>query len=74
MSQGDLSDQLSYHEALAELETILDAIEHDEVDLDELAQKVERAASLLSWCRDKIDRAELQVRRVVEALDAPPRP
>ena len=59
-----------YSEAIAELEQILDQIENDEVDLDDLGSKVERAAELISLCRGKIERAEMQVERIVTSLDA----
>lgn len=59
----------SYRLALEELETILDAIENDDVDIDDLAQKVERAAILLNVCRDKIERTEMQVRRIIDTLE-----
>lgn len=60
---------LSYRLALEELETILDAIENDDVDIDDLAEKVERAAVLLHVCRDKIERTEMQVRRIIDTLE-----
>ncbi|MEC9396011.1 MAG: exodeoxyribonuclease VII small subunit, partial [Myxococcota bacterium] len=55
--------------ALNELEQILDQIEGGEVDLDDLGAKVERAAALIQLCRGKIERAEVQVRRIIESLD-----
>ena len=64
------SQEPRYSEAIAELEQILDQIENDEVDLDDLGGKVERAAELISLCRGKIERAELQVERIVTSLDA----
>ncbi len=62
-------EQLRYAEALKELETILKAIEQDEVDLDDLGDHVERAAQLIQVCRAKIERAEMQVKRIVDSLE-----
>lgn len=65
-----LTDEpILYKDALLELEKILDQIEGDEVDLDELASKVERAAMLLQLCRGRIAQTEQQVRRIIEDLD-----
>lgn len=58
-----------YAEAIQELETILDKIENDEVDLDDLGAKVERAAALIQLCRQKIERTEFQVKKIVESLE-----
>lgn len=61
--------ELGYGAALAELETILDEIEDDAVDVDVLATRVKRAAVLLRVCRDRIGAARLEVEQVVAELD-----
>ena len=62
------SEEPSYAELSAEFETILDEIESGEIDLDELSDKVERAATLLSKCRKKLDATETKVKKVTEDL------
>ena len=51
-----------YGEAVAELEAILREIEEAEVDVDVLAERVQRAALLIDWCRARI----LAAREAVE--------
>jgi|AP45_3_1055517.scaffolds.fasta_scaffold33722_2 exodeoxyribonuclease VII small subunit len=68
-TQEHEGEEPRYKEALTELEQILDQIEGGEVDLDDLGAKVERAAQLIQLCRGKIERAEVQVRRIIESLD-----
>jgi exodeoxyribonuclease VII small subunit len=63
-------EQQGYGAALRELESILDELEDDDVDVDVLADRVERAAELLRFCRDRIAGAKLQVERIVDELDA----
>ena len=60
--------EVSFSEALAELEQILGRIEHDDVDLDRLASELGRAAELLEVCRRKIRKAELEVSHIVEKI------
>ena len=43
-----------YSAAVAELESILREIEDDDVDVDLLADRVTRAATLIDYCRDRI--------------------
>lgn len=62
---------LGYPQALAELEGILDRLEHDEPDVDRVAADVARASELIAHCRDRIAAARLQVDEVVADL-APP--
>jgi exodeoxyribonuclease VII small subunit len=58
----------SYAEMLAELEAILAELESDDVDVDVLAVRVARAAELVEACRARIDRARMEVERVVASL------
>jgi exodeoxyribonuclease VII small subunit len=60
-----------YAAMLAELETILADLEQGDVDVDVLAAKVARAAELVEGCRDRIERARLEVERVVASIDPP---
>ena len=68
MSTKKKSDEPSYAELSGELETILDEIESGEIDLDELSDKVERAATLLSLCRKKLSATETKVKKVTAEL------
>ncbi len=65
-----MADELTYAAALAELEAILAAIEEEQVDVDELAVKVSRAAELIRLCRGRIDAAAIQVETVVKELES----
>ena len=65
----DTSDAPGYAEAMNELEAILDDLEDDDLDVDVLASKVERASTLIQLCRDRIGAARVQVERVVASLD-----
>lgn len=59
---------LAYPDALTELETILDRLEHDEPDVDRIAVDVARAAELVQHCRGRISSARLKVEEVVGTL------
>lgn len=64
--------ELGYADAMAELESILDDLEDDDLDVDVLASRVERASTLITLCRDRIGAARVQVEKIVASLDAPP--
>ncbi len=63
-----LAEQLSFKDALLEIEQILEQIEGEEVDIDELAGSLGRAATLLEVCRSKIRKAEAEVEQVSHRL------
>ena len=58
-----------YAAALAELQTILNALEAPDVDVDALAAHVDRAAELLRFCRERLVAAETQVTEIVAGLE-----
>lgn len=62
-------DDVKYSDAVSELEQLLEDIDGEEVDLDDLAVKVERASELIRVCRDKIEHTEMQVRTIIEDLE-----
>ena len=62
-------DAPSYAGMLQELETILAELERDDVDVDVLAARVARAAELVEACRSRVDRARMEVERVVATLN-----
>ncbi len=62
------TDEPGYAAALAELQQILDQLERSDVDVDVLATQVQRAATLIAVCRDRIANARLQIERVVADL------
>lgn len=63
-------DDVRYGAAVAEIEEILASIDRDEIDVDELGQKVERAVELLKVCRAKLKATEARVTQVLEDLAA----
>ena len=65
----DSADQLGYAEAMEELESILDELEGDDLDVDVLADRVRRASELIKACRTRIARAQADVDQIVTDLE-----
>lgn len=70
MTEAPQTDSLSYARAVDELETILGELEDDNLDVDRLAERVGRAATLIRLCRERIGATRLEVERIVADLDA----
>ena len=68
-TSGTGDDGPGYAAAMAELEQILQELEGEDPDVDVLANRVERAATLIEVCRRRIAKASVQVERVVAALE-----
>ncbi len=69
MNEHSDIQQLTYSQALSELEGILSALRSDSCDVDTLAERTRRAAELLSYCRAKLTRTEGELAKVLEELD-----
>lgn len=62
MSEG------KYNKAIKRLEEIIAKIENEEIDVDELSEKVKEAVELITACKERIEKAEMDVKRVVDSL------
>jgi exodeoxyribonuclease VII small subunit len=61
----------TYAAAVDELEGILAELEDDRLDVDQLAERVARAAELIRLCRERIRATRLEVEQIVADLDGP---
>ncbi len=60
---------VTYNEAMAEVEEILEKIENEELDVDELAEKVKRVSVLLKICKDKLLKTNEQVEQILKEME-----
>lgn len=61
--------QPNYAEAFQELQQIVSEIEEGQISVDELSEKVKRAAQLIEICKDKLSSTEDDVNRILKDLD-----
>ena len=60
---------VKYTKAVQKLDEIIAKIESEEIDVDELSVKVKEAVELIKVCKAKIEKAEMEVKKVVENFD-----
>ena len=58
--------KFSYNVAMQEVEQILASLEKNSLDVDEMSQKVKRAAELLQACKQKLYQADAEIQAVFE--------
>ncbi len=58
--------EITYNQAMAEIESILKRFESEDFDVDSLAEQVGRATELIKLCRRKLKKADDDVRRILD--------
>ena len=69
-----MSKTNNYTEAIIELETIVSDLENATIGVDELSEKVKRAAELIKFCRSKLTSTEKEVNSILQNLSEEDKP
>lgn len=64
-----MEENSNYTEAFAELQEIVSEIEKGEITVDELSEKVKRAALLIRICKQKLTTTEEDVNKILKELE-----
>jgi len=61
---------IKYSKAMKKIEELIQKIESEEIDVDDLSDKVKEAVELIKVCKNKIEKAEMEVKKVVDDFEA----
>lgn len=59
--------ELTYAEAMAEIERILSRLRSEEMDVDTLAAQVKQATELIAACKERLHKAETEVTKILQS-------
>jgi exodeoxyribonuclease VII small subunit len=62
-------EKINYTEAFEELQRMVAEIEEGDISVDDLSEKVARAAQLIKICRQKLSATEDNVSRILKELE-----
>ncbi|HJX72295.1 MAG TPA: exodeoxyribonuclease VII small subunit [Bacteroidales bacterium] len=60
---------ITYSEAVKQIEEILHQIENDELDVDELTKLVRSASDLIKYCKSKLFETEQEIEKMLNEID-----
>ena len=60
--------ELSYNEAFARLEEIRALVESNNLDVDDLSEKLKEASVLLKICKDKLFKVNEETKKILEEI------
>ena len=61
--------KITYNTAIAEIEEILQKIENEELDVDDLSEKVKRVSALIKICKEKLYKTEEEVEKILKEIE-----
>ncbi|MBE9509460.1 MAG: exodeoxyribonuclease VII small subunit [Bacteroidetes bacterium] len=62
-------EKFSYQNAITEIESILEKMENEELDVDVLSFQVKRVSHLIKLCREKLQKTEQEVEKILDEMD-----
>ncbi len=62
--------EIKYSKAIEKLDEVIHKIEQEDVDVDELSLRVKEAVQLIEMCRSKIEKADLEVKQIVQTFQS----
>ena len=57
--------KVTYSQAVARLEQIVRQIDNNELEIDELADKIKEANEIISFCNDKLTKADEEIKKIL---------
>lgn len=60
---------MTYEVAYAELQEIMEQLQHQEVSIDELEERVKRATELIRFCTEKLRGAERNIADILRTIE-----
>ncbi|MDR0765723.1 MAG: exodeoxyribonuclease VII small subunit [Odoribacteraceae bacterium] len=62
-------DKLTYKEAIKEIEQMIEKLEANELDVDDLGEKVKRVAWLVAFCKTRLHDTEVEVEKILRSIE-----
>ena len=60
-----MAKTMKYEEALHELEQIVRQMENDELDIDQMGDKLKRAQQLIRLCKDRLTKTDEEIKAIL---------
>ena len=60
-----MNENIKYEAAMAELQSIVHKMENDELDIDQMAEQLNRAQELIKLCKDKLTKTDAEIKKIL---------
>ena len=59
-------EDFKYEEAVRQLESIVEKLENDELDIDSMSENLKKAQKLIKLCKDKLTKTDDEINKILE--------
>ncbi len=63
-----MKKQMTYDDAKARLEAILEAVQNNRLTIDELSAVIEEAVQLVDFCKERLRKTEAEVNKILSTI------
>ncbi len=64
-----MNDTPGYKDAIEEIESIVEEIENETIDVDVLTEKVKRATFLIKYCKERLKVTDNEIKKVLKDFE-----
>jgi len=61
--------EISYSDAITEIEKIVNDIENGDLNVDDISEKIKRVSLLIKTCQKKLHATQIEVEKILEKID-----
>lgn len=62
-----MAEEIKYEEAVHQLETIVEKLENNELDIDSLSTELKKAQQLIKLCKDKLTKTDEEIKKILDS-------
>ena len=59
-------EEFKYEEAVRQLESIVEKLENDELNIDSMSENLKKAQKLIKLCKDKLIKTDDEINKILE--------
>ena len=62
-----MANEPKYEDAIKQLESIVEKLENNELDIDELSKQLKTAQRLIKHCKDRLTKTDAEIQKILSA-------
>lgn len=62
-----MANEPKYEDAIKQLESIVEKLENNELDIDELSRQLKTAQRLIKLCKDRLTKTDAEIKKILSA-------